>query len=88
VLSLSKHKYRVSGWKLIRNAPFLSVGGVGLTRLSLSLYIYFIKEARNYIPEVQASVVALPGVPVERCREIEEKELGVKSRAREYNEVG
>lgn len=48
----------------------------------------FIKEAKSYIPEVQASVVALPGVPVERCREIAEKELGVKFRAREYNEVG
>lgn len=48
----------------------------------------FIKEARNYIPEVQATVVTLPGVPVERCREIAEKELGVRFRAREYNEVG
>lgn len=48
----------------------------------------FIKEAKNHIPDVQASVVALPGVPVERCREIAEKELGVKFRAREYNEVG
>ncbi len=48
----------------------------------------FIKEAGNYIPEVQASVVTLPGVPVERCREIAEKELGVTFRAREYNEVG
>ncbi|MDO8445794.1 MAG: YchF/TatD family DNA exonuclease [Deltaproteobacteria bacterium] len=48
----------------------------------------FIKEAKSYILEVQASVVALPGVPVERCREIAEKELGVRFRAREYNEVG
>jgi len=48
----------------------------------------FIKDAKNYIPEIQASVVALPGVPVERCREIAEKELGVRFRAREYNEVG
>ena len=48
----------------------------------------FIKEAKNYIPDIQASIVALPGVPVERCREIAEKELGVKFRAREYNEVG
>jgi TatD DNase family protein len=48
----------------------------------------FIKEARAYIPEVQATVVTLPGVPVDRCREIAEKELGVKFRAREYNEVG
>lgn len=48
----------------------------------------FIKEASAYIPEVQATVVTLPGVPVEICREIAEKELGVKFRAREYNEVG
>lgn len=48
----------------------------------------FIKEAKAYIPYVQATVVTLPGIPVERCREIAEKELGVKFRAREYNEVG
>ncbi|MBI4745122.1 MAG: YchF/TatD family DNA exonuclease [Deltaproteobacteria bacterium] len=48
----------------------------------------FIKDAKNYIPDIQASVVNLPGVPVERCREITEKELGAKFRAREYDEVG
>lgn len=48
----------------------------------------FIKEAKAYIPYVQATVVTIPGVPVERCREIAEKELKVKFRAREYNEVG
>ena len=48
----------------------------------------FIVEAKNYIPEVTASVVGLPNLDVERCKEIAEKELGVKFRLRPYNEVG
>jgi TatD DNase family protein len=48
----------------------------------------FIQEIKNYVPDVTASVVGYPGVDVERCREIVEKELGVKFRLREYNQVG
>jgi TatD DNase family protein len=47
----------------------------------------FIKEAKNYIPDVTASVVTIPGVDVERCREIVEG-LGVKYRPRIYGRVG
>ncbi|MEW6087183.1 MAG: YchF/TatD family DNA exonuclease [bacterium] len=49
--------------------------------------IEFIKEAKKYIPEVNVSVVALPEVNVEKCREIA-KNLGVGFRLREYDEVG
>jgi TatD DNase family protein len=48
----------------------------------------FIREARNFVPSVTASIVALPGVDVEACRRIAEKELGAAFRVRPYNEVG
>jgi TatD DNase family protein len=48
----------------------------------------FIREARNFVPSVTASVVALPGVDVDACRVIAEKELGASFRVRPYNEVG
>lgn len=47
----------------------------------------FIKESKHYIPEVTASVVTVPGVDVERCREIVEG-LGVRFRPRIYGRVG
>ena len=45
----------------------------------------FIREAKKYIPEVEASVVDLPIVDIERCREIA-KNLGVGFRVRPYYE--
>ncbi len=48
----------------------------------------FIREARQFVPCVTASIVALPGVDVEACRRIAEEELGAKFRIRPYNEVG
>ncbi|MBI2059630.1 MAG: YchF/TatD family DNA exonuclease [Nitrospirae bacterium] len=48
----------------------------------------FIREAKVWIPDVQATVVTVPGVNVEACRRIVEDELGVRFRAREYNNVG
>lgn len=48
----------------------------------------FIREARQYIPSVTASVVTLPGIDVEACRRLVEDELGVKFLRRRYNEVG
>ncbi len=48
----------------------------------------FIREIKSYIPDVTASVVGYPGIDVSRCQEIVEKELGVKFRLREYNQVG
>ena len=48
----------------------------------------FIVEAKKYIPHVTASIVGLPSVDAEKCREIVEEELGVEFRLRPYNEVG
>jgi TatD DNase family protein len=48
----------------------------------------FIREARKYIPEVVATIVDVPEVDEEKCKEIAEKELGVKFRGRRYNIVG
>lgn len=47
----------------------------------------FIKEAKHYIPDVTASVVTVPRVDVEKCREIVEG-LGVKFKPRIYGRVG
>ena len=48
----------------------------------------FIMEAKKYIPEVVATIVDVPEVDEEKCKEIAEKELGVKFRERRYNIVG
>ncbi len=48
----------------------------------------FIGRARAHIPDVQATVVGLPGVDVEACRRIAEDELGVRFRFRSLDEVG
>ena len=47
----------------------------------------FIQEAKKHIPEVVASVVALPGMDLEACRRRAD-ELGVPLRVREYMNVG
>jgi len=53
---------------------------------SYDAVIDFIKEAKKYIPEVEATVVDLPILNIEKCRQIAE-ELGVKFRVRPYYEV-
>ncbi len=47
----------------------------------------FIRQARQYIPEVIASAVTYPGVDIAGCRQTAD-ELGVQFRVREYQEVG
>lgn len=47
----------------------------------------FIREAKKFIPSVQATIVALPGVDIEKCRAIA-GELGVDLRVRELDVVG
>ena len=47
----------------------------------------FIAEAKKYIPEVVASIVALPGLDIEACHK-KAAELGVPLRVREYMNVG
>ena len=50
--------------------------------------LYFIKEAKKFVPKVVASVVGVPGLNVDACRRVAEDDLGVKFRVREYNVVG
>jgi TatD DNase family protein len=45
----------------------------------------FIKEARQYIPEVEATIVDLPTVDKKACEKVA-RELGVKFRVRPYYE--
>lgn len=47
----------------------------------------FLREAKQYIPEVTASAVTLPGLDIDACRRVAEG-LGVEFRERIYNEVG
>lgn len=47
----------------------------------------FIREARDYIPQVVASAVTVPGIDIPACRRLAES-LGAEFRVREYAEVG
>ena len=47
----------------------------------------FLVEAKNHIPSVTATAVALPGIDIAACRRIA-RELQVAFRERTYNEVG
>ncbi|TAN45381.1 MAG: YchF/TatD family DNA exonuclease [Nitrospirae bacterium] len=49
--------------------------------------IDFIREAKKFIPDVQATIVTAEGVDVGKCREITDS-LGVKLRIRELDIVG
>ncbi|MDE1889638.1 MAG: YchF/TatD family DNA exonuclease [Planctomycetota bacterium] len=49
--------------------------------------IQFIKDAKQVIPNVQVSIVEIPGVDVEKCKQIAQ-ELGVDFRVRKYNVLG
>ncbi|HXW67976.1 MAG TPA: TatD family hydrolase [Dissulfurispiraceae bacterium] len=49
--------------------------------------INFIREAKRFIPDVQATVVATEGVDIEKCRVLA-NELGVKLRVRMLDRVG
>jgi len=46
--------------------------------------VEFIKECKNHIPWVQVSVVDVPEVDLDRCREIA-RDLGVNFLVRHYN---
>ena len=54
---------------------------------SFSEVISFIREAKEAIPEVQATVVEMEGVDIEKCRQIADA-LGVVLRVRRFNVVG
>ena len=48
----------------------------------------FIRAARKHFEYVQASVVGMPDVDREACRQLVEDELGVRFRYREFGGVG
>ncbi len=50
--------------------------------------LWFLREAKRYIPRVVATVVALPGLDIEACRRVAIEDCGVGFRVREYNRVG
>jgi TatD DNase family protein len=50
--------------------------------------VYFLKEAKKFIPKVIATVVNVPGLDVEACRRLAEDDIGVSFRVREYDNVG
>jgi TatD DNase family protein len=47
----------------------------------------FIIECKDYIPDVSITVIDMPGIDIEKCKEIA-RELGVGFRIRKYDEVG
>jgi TatD family-associated radical SAM protein len=49
--------------------------------------INFIKESKKHIPHVEATVVELEGVDIEKCRKITD-ELGIKLRIRKLHVTG
>jgi TatD DNase family protein len=49
--------------------------------------IEFIRESKKYIPHVEATVIELEGVDIEKCREITDR-LGVRLRIRKLHRVG
>ena len=61
------------------NTPFGAQGFAGICE--------FLREAKQLIPQVVASAVALPGLDLEPVKALAE-ELGVQFREREYAEVG
>jgi TatD DNase family protein len=48
----------------------------------------FIRQAKQYIPEITVTVLDMPGIDIEQCRQIAEAELGVGFRVRAYDQVG
>ncbi|NWF52844.1 MAG: YchF/TatD family DNA exonuclease [Nitrospirae bacterium] len=49
--------------------------------------ISFIKESKKYIPNVEATIVELEGVDIEKCKRLTE-ELGIKLRVRKLHVTG
>jgi TatD DNase family protein len=63
----------------ICNTPFGEIG--------FEAVCTFIREAQQYIPQVVASAVTVPGIDIEACRRLAES-LGAEFRVREYADVG
>jgi TatD DNase family protein len=58
-----------------------------LIKNSFTNVISFIKESKKHIPDVNVTVVRVPEIDIEKCKEIA-RDLGVGIRVREYDVVG
>lgn len=78
-LSVSLNAADAQTYQTLCNTPFGRSGFQGVCD--------FLREATRHIPQVTASAVALPGLDVDKVRELA-LSLGVEFREREYAEVG
>jgi len=78
-LSVSLNSADAKEYQRLCNTPFGAAGFQGVCD--------FLREAPRHVPQVTASAVALPGLEVEKVRELAQA-LGVDFREREYAEVG
>jgi len=78
-LSVSLNAADTETYETLCNTPFGPSGFQGVCD--------FLREATRHIPQVTASAVALPGLDVDKVRELA-LSLGVEFREREYAEVG
>lgn len=79
-ISVSLNAENAAKYHRLCRSPFGEAGFQGI--------LDFIREAKKVIPEVVATIVEMPGVDVEACRQLAEDELGVKFKRRAYDEVG
>jgi TatD DNase family protein len=78
-ISVSLNAADPETYQRLCNTPFGAAGFQGVCE--------FLREAKQHIPQVTASAVALPELDVSKVRELAQK-LGVDFREREYAEVG
>jgi TatD DNase family protein len=78
-LSVSLNAADADTYQALCNTPFGADGFQGVCE--------FLREASRHIPQVTASAVTVPGLDVEKVRELA-RALGVDFREREYAEVG
>lgn len=78
-VSVSLNAPDADTYAVLCNTPYGADGFAGVCE--------FIRAAQEYIPQVVATAVTVPGVDIEACRLLAES-LGVEFRVREYAEVG
>lgn len=78
-LSVSLNATNAEDYRRLCNTPFGADGFQGVCD--------FLREATRYVPQVTASVVTVPGLDLEKARELA-LSLGVSFREREHEEVG
>ena len=78
-LSVSLNAANPQDYDRLCNTPFGAVGFQGVCD--------FLREAPGHVPQVTASAVTVPGLDVQKVRELAQS-LGVEFREREYAEVG